>query len=647
LGSNGRGFYISAQGNDSNDGLTPATPLLTLDRLKTMATAERNKLLGGGCFVRMRRGDTFVTPSTKLNGGYGQDFQHPLVFEDYWDTADGPDPGTRPLLKNASSNTILRLVGGTTITSHLVVRRLHFKDNEANVDSATSGIYSTVGAHHVMFDDCVIEGFATNIAWDGLKQSDSDANNYYVTIHRCAIIDSTGKAPLNTPTPHVQGVHSSRGSHFLLSQNFFHRNGYHDSAFTKGTQFNHSNYWNFGLTLATAWGNHLYDGSSHGLGMRGGGLSAYNLIAQHATCCSMIIHGGTICRNVYVATRDIPNSLELGTLGGFFTGTPIAGSGLFEHNICVHSTQAASPRGFQLGSYGLVPGEGHSVRYMEIVERNNTYYQVGPTHWGGNIAERHLRRGNLQVSSNALINFSANSGVTSWSFLNSDHNAYQSETPQYIKGVSNVSTLAQWRTVTGQDNNSIEPIVELFQPDYGINDYAQALGWESHDALILAHRSRPPGVWESRHGAEGAWALFADVYRPINLSSYDSSPWGYYGAVDYRDAIPISYMFDGPANVRVGEPAEFTVQPSAPVTETLAMSAAPAGGSFFPSSLSWSGDNTTRTFHFVAASKGPITIALLRAGEVVALKSITAHAGSILMKRKTQRQDGNLSSGYA
>ncbi len=91
----GRAFYVSADGDDNNDGLTPETAWRTIGKVNKEAGWDENGAVQAGDIVFFRRGDTFRL--TAENGGTMMPSRDGITFSAYGE-------GEKPIITYSSEN---------------------------------------------------------------------------------------------------------------------------------------------------------------------------------------------------------------------------------------------------------------------------------------------------------------------------------------------------------------------------------------------------------------------------------------------------------------------------------------------------------------------------------------------------------------
>ncbi len=175
-----RVFYVSSSlGNDSNEGLSPSSPLATISRAIVLGQSYRN----GSVWILLRRGDSFNTTGTVSPQMSGPSASNPTVLSAY-----GERLLERPKILPAAG------VGGisTSRVFNFTVSGLHietqpglggtgyyaldylspdgrFSEQYPSPASPQSGYLRVDAPANLVVEDCFIRGFGTNIIVQGLS----------------------------------------------------------------------------------------------------------------------------------------------------------------------------------------------------------------------------------------------------------------------------------------------------------------------------------------------------------------------------------------------------------------------------------------------------------------------------------------------
>lgn len=112
----------------------------------------------------------------------------------------------------------------------------------------------------------------------------------------------------------------------------------------------------------------------------------------------------------------------------------------------------------------------------------------------------------------------------------------------------------------------------------------------------------------------------AVAFRAVTAEDLDAAP----AATTYALTAPTTPH--GPVGSASGN---FTVTPDGPYTGSITPQASPAGGTFAPTSLSWSGDAVARTFTFTPASAGAKAVSATNSGGLTDPAAVTYTADAV------------------
>jgi hypothetical protein len=300
-----RVIYVSASGDDKNDGLSEDKPLKTPEAgLKKLRTGSPDWLL-------FKRGDTF-DGSLGNWAVSGRSASEPIVVSAYGN-------GARPLFRTGGGTAIdsVNSSDGGPHHDHVWFIGLSFYANRRDPSSPdfggnpsnVEGIHWRTGTTDLLIEDCVLRFY-------GLAGSFLDSDNLGMTnirLRRNQFLDS-----YNTESQgHSQGIYLSAVKSILFEENIFDHNGWNDDVSGAQKQvFNHNLYGDNGNKGIVFKNNISMRASSHGAMIRPGGVATGNFFAYDAI--SLLIGGGDkpeaggvdgeATDNVVLAGTDIGNS---------------------------------------------------------------------------------------------------------------------------------------------------------------------------------------------------------------------------------------------------------------------------------------------------------------------------------------------------
>ncbi|TLM75623.1 DUF5011 domain-containing protein [Microbulbifer harenosus] len=325
-------YVSSSSGDDTNDGLTPDTPVKSITRGKSLL---RN---GNPDWLLLKIGDQWQEGLGKW-GKSGRSSGEPMVVTAYGSGS------IRPLLMTGSEDGLRVSGGGSSpeVVDNLVISGLHFYAETRDPNSETfsevtlnRGINWYRGVTSLLIEDNYIGYYKEGIQIDDLD----NLNISGVTIRRNIIVDSFAASA------HAQGIYIARTEGVLIEENIFDHNGWHDSyPGGEATKFNHSIYIQSNNQDVTIKNNIISRSSSHGMQLRPGGLIEGNFLIRNPISILLGLSGsegigGHILNNVVLNGNDI-SPTELRGWGIDFSTQSDA---TVEGNIVAHVMSEANNR---------------------------------------------------------------------------------------------------------------------------------------------------------------------------------------------------------------------------------------------------------------------------------------------------------------
>jgi len=238
-------YYVSADGDDDNSGLSPDSALTT------WSAAINKHVEGESMWVLFKRGDVFEF-SIGLSEVFGESPENPLLVSSYGNKME------RPVFLNGR-------VSGNKPTANISVIGLHFKPAEPFRDNEGSTSTRVVGSHeYYLLEDNVFEYGQITFQEFG---DNPDVNN--ITIRRNSILNAY------STNSHAQGVYTGKVDGLVIEENLFDHNGWLIQRYTGGqsaddaqaTYFNHNMYLSGSKNITVA-NNLILRASSMGIKMR-------------------------------------------------------------------------------------------------------------------------------------------------------------------------------------------------------------------------------------------------------------------------------------------------------------------------------------------------------------------------------------------
>lgn len=286
--ADGRVYYVSESGSDSNNGLSQARPL------RTPRAAYEKVRDNSGDWVLLKAGETF-------DGGFG-------VWVKSGKSADEPlhvgvyGEGDRPIV-NTNGDGFWRALGRV---SNFRMEGIHAFANQRLGQNPDSLAYPENGLAHYgvgenfFFQDMKIEGFKFNIV---LQSIGGTINN--VIFYRTIINNAFGHWD-HAVAGHSSGIYAHSVTNMEFDECTFDRNGWHPKlSGSIRTKFNHNMYIQYNCSNVNVRRSILTRGSSHGLQLRCGGQIVDNLMVRNALACFVQGDASIIVDNVVMEGDDI------------------------------------------------------------------------------------------------------------------------------------------------------------------------------------------------------------------------------------------------------------------------------------------------------------------------------------------------------
>lgn len=268
-------YVSSSEGNDSNDGLTPATPKATI--------AAGDALIRDGFpdHLLLKCGDTFTPAASTVMGRWknGRSAAEPLVMSCY-------GTGARPVIKitdkfidhNGQVRNYQAFIGLEIYKSNSDPASPDFTNT-----SGAEGFRLVGGGDSILIEDCRVRFASITI------QTFGGTPYTNVRLARNIVLDAWVKDSYITEGAGIQGLYMSGVDGYVLEENFFDHNGWNETVPNAGAnQYNHNiyiQYDNHGGGLVR--GNIITRGAAHGIQARSGGIVERNLFVLNAVALNV------------------------------------------------------------------------------------------------------------------------------------------------------------------------------------------------------------------------------------------------------------------------------------------------------------------------------------------------------------------------
>lgn len=370
-------IYVSNAGSNSNNGLSPATPVQTIQ--------FGYGLLRDGFpdWLLINKGDTFINDIPGNSGGTlrigGRSIAEPMVITTY-------GTGARPIIKWAAASFVNGMASFSLIRGRnyaftgLEFRCMTRDPNDAAYigpqDAGGNPSYFGFGLHnptgYFLIEDCYFSSFTTALA--------TPTGVDIIEVNRCVFVDQYAG-----PTgPHSQGIAGDSNAYYTVTECVFDHNGWIAagpltpwgvSSASAPNQFNHNFYLQGSLSGSLMSGNIcLNDGT--GCQFRGGGIM-HNNFWSHCGYPTNMGNGvvGVSDYNVCIEGVDTYDAVlsPTGVIAQGFSlgnGVPLSGSIMCSNNIIANTLSAFPASNFGINVFNA------SVTGVSIL--NNIIYK-----WNG------------------------------------------------------------------------------------------------------------------------------------------------------------------------------------------------------------------------------------------------------------------------
>jgi hypothetical protein len=525
-----RFVYVSAAGNDGNDGLSAAAPVATFARARTLARS------GMPDQILLRRGDTFNQTFSAWNLS-GRSAQEPFVIGAYTDPA--APSSQRPKVASGNATGFSGANKASTPVSNVYILGVAFEANNRNYrqpnasfstavkTDANGGTYgvNVLGTFNTLLvEDCSFQYYRTNLALQAGSGSVTD-----VKVRRNQILDAyvpnvdqygITLGPANDATS--EGIYAEGVNGLTIDGNVLDHNGWteNNALGAIASIYNHNLYLNAGNSNVVVANNVIADGASHGLQMRAGGIVTNNVFLRNAIHMSFgYVNGagkaggvsGEISGNVFLEDRDISGSargyaLELANLKSAANG----GGTLVRNNVFAADSQrsfatirldvpAADNPAAQVGINDLTI-EGNLIYAWYRGISINSAYTFGGTGYKA-INNLVVRNNDIQRQfAGAIVDHgpSFNPFAESWTNNRYDSTLTESSTTKWFKVGSAQVSAATWQA-------AYEPTAALAQgafpdPTRGVGAYNGTRGGAATtDAFLAEARRQSKAFWRTSY----------------------------------------------------------------------------------------------------------------------------------------------------
>jgi hypothetical protein len=355
-------FVSSASGSDQADGLSPATAK------KTIAAGKALVRHGYPDWLRLKRGDVWPEALGQWKTS-GRSADEPMVVTTYGTAR------ARPLLHTGSGDGLWITGGGGAppVIKHVAFVGLHFQADTFTGSGDCVGARLLLPSIDILIEDCLVEGYATNLVFQGFGGRHADFR-----LRRSVIVDAFA---IHGSGVHPQGLYAYAVDGLLIEENVFDHNGWSETVPGAGADiFSHNLYIDNDNTGVVVRRNIIANASSHGLQLRPGGQATDNLFVRNSIALS--VGGGNnpepggvlaeVRKNVILDAKDISAGQPRGW--GMWFGNIAAAE--VAQNVIANNALGTQPLGIALdGAY--VGDVGPSAGVHNVVLAANIVFDWG------------------------------------------------------------------------------------------------------------------------------------------------------------------------------------------------------------------------------------------------------------------------------
>ncbi len=494
----------SSSGNDSN----PGTELFPK---KTLAAAYASMRDGFPDWMLLKRGDTWTNESLGLWDKSGRSASEPMLIGTY-----GPDTTARPLIKTGVKRAIEWFAANSPSLEHLAIVGLHFRPHlYSGTANYSSGIFLYGKVTNILFEDCMVEGFATNV----VVQDDGPSRPNTIRFRRCAIVDSF----VVGENPHAEGMYLEGIDGLLLEECVIDHNGWReDVPGAVQTVFRHNVYIQSDCSNTVFRRNFCTQGAATGVQARSGGVVEDNILVRNPVNIvfgggddplpggvSGAVRGNVVLQATALAGESRGWGLEIMNVNA--TGVVV------EDNLFAHDQNTGNQRGINLKPTGY--GAGVGVKKATI--RDNVIYKwnsgiiIDAPAAGLSLTAVTVQNNVIQepsASSEWLIDFGPSSIAPSVAAFSG--NKYHSGRPAnaWFAIAGAAKSYQQW-VAASSEPGSIASVVTMPAPTRDLATYHASIGGAATlQAFMTEVRKQRKGAWKPEYTVEAALAYVRAGY---------------------------------------------------------------------------------------------------------------------------------------
>lgn len=466
--SGSRIIYVSSSGKDSNNGLSPSSPIKSLFKAQGMVRS------GSPDHILLKRGDTFYGTFGEWRKK-GKSAQEPMLIGAY-------GSGARPKIRTGTGFGIITYSRAGQSIDNLVIQSLDFfpeKYNHFNGNISTGGIRLLCKGTNVLIEDVKVAGYRENIT---LGANDSTISNGRV--RRSQILDAHAASSVGN----AQGLYiSGKANGIVIEENIIDHNGWRTN--NERTFFNHNVYVYNGAKNVTIRNNIISRGGFYGLKFNAGGTATNNFFARNSE--SIYMEGSsTITSNVITEAITMPTKAW-----GVGINTQKAPSATIRGNLITKIATTSS-----VGTAGILLYNGGSFSgTVEDNVINNWRNGLKVSTPGKGSSSVRILDNKINASNDtAAAEHWSRSSKSTFVYSGNDYYSTKSNVNKYVGALVNLSG---WKSRTGESNAEYKKS-SFSDPNRDIARYASGVGGgNSFESFIAIARNMDRNSWKSSFSA--------------------------------------------------------------------------------------------------------------------------------------------------
>lgn len=488
-----RVVYVSASGNDANDGLTQNTPKRTISAGKALM---RN---GYPDWLLLKRGDVFDSRIGQWVTSGRSNTERQLISSYGTSTQ-------RPLLRTGTQDGISTLFSGSSPAriDHVAIVGLEFWAHTYTGTGNPSGVAWLIESDDTVIEDCLIRGYEIDVMF-----TDYGGRKSNIQVRRNVLVDA-----FSTTGTVGHGLYVSGCDTVLIEDNVIDHNGWNPSIpGATPSMFRHGVYIQSGggtCTGVTLRGNIISNSASHGLHLRPGGVAEDNLFVQNSIALSLgggnepdpggvnVIAKG----NVILDGKDI----DAANPRGWGIDLSNIASAQVSYNIVANQSAGHFPVPLSMGAGALGFGVHNAVVEHNIFSGwgGSAVISGASTQFSGVMLR--YNDFNQNVSTDQIIDHLTSSSTSGFDSLQNRFYCLGNTNAWMLIG-SSTASVATWGSIVGDSGSTTLPNNAYPDPTRSLARYHQSIGGAANNAAFLAQaRLQSRANWRAEYTAAAAIA---------------------------------------------------------------------------------------------------------------------------------------------